>query len=65
MQTLCSSECETQVHCKYSIPESLSNLRKQLREKEGKGKRTGCSSRALLQLGIAGGQKNPLEQSPL
>lgn len=25
-----------------------------------KGKRTGCSSRALLQLGIAGGQKNPL-----
>lgn len=30
-----------------------------------KRKRTGCSSRALLQLGMAGGQKNPLEQSPL
>lgn len=33
----CVAECETQILSKYSIPESLSNLRKQLRGKKGKG----------------------------
>lgn len=60
-----NSECETQVHCKYLIPESLSNLIKQLRGKKEKRDKDWLLFQGTAPAGNCRGQKNPLEQSPL